>query len=213
MPIAALACALLPGLAKAQSYPPVWSNVGNYVPGDMVTDYGNVYRCIKSVNTHYLDPSKTYANWELYYVRNNTTLMVGVEQTFPTLAAAWANAQNCHIAEGVYLHLSISTTNGNLSENLGSGINLDQPCGANISIIGDNENNINFTSLNGIMLDTGHSIGLVSGITLTGNSPNFSTGIALTTNATIGTVTESTIQDCQTAIDVDQGARVHARTQ
>ncbi len=209
LPIAAVACAFLPNLAEAQSYPPVWSNTGTYAAGDMVTDYGNIYRCIKTVSTHYLDPSKTYQNWELYYVRNNTTLVIGTGQSFPTLAVAWTFGQNCHIAEGVYLHLSISTANGNLNENLGSGINLDQPCGASISIIGDNQSNINFTSLQGIELDTGHSIGLISGITLTGSNQNTGSGVYLTTNASIGTLTESTVLNSWTPIRVDQGARLH----
>ncbi len=207
--ILALVCASVPCMANAQSYPPVWSNTGTYVAGDMVTDYGNVYRCIKSVTTHYLDPSKTYSNWELYYVRNNTTLVIGVGQTFPTLVTAWTYAQNCHVAQGVYLHLSISTATANLSENLGNGINLDHPCGASISIIGDNENNINFTSLTGIDLDNGHTIGLISGITLSGTNFGLGSGIDLSYNATIGTLTETTIQNSHTPIFVDSGAKLH----
>lgn len=201
------ACFLLPGVAKAQSYPPVWNNTSNYVAGDMVTDYGNVYRCLKPVTTHYLDPSKTYQDWELYYVRNNTTLVIGVGQTFPTLTAAWTYAQNCHIAEGAYLHLSISTANGNLNEDLGTSINLDQPSGASISIIGDNPNNIDFTSLNGIQLDSGHELAVISGIQLTGTG--IGNGITLTGNASIETVNGTNIAACANAISVDQGARIH----
>lgn len=79
-----------PGASPAQSYPPVWNNTAHYVAGDMVTDYGNVYRCISAVTTPYLDPSKTYQHWELNYVRSGTTITIGIGQPFPTLETAWA---------------------------------------------------------------------------------------------------------------------------
>ncbi len=78
--------------------------------GDLVTDYGNIYRCEVTVSTPYLDPSKTYKNWELFYVRSSTTLPIGVGQTFPDLATAWTYAHNARVAQGAYLHLSIVTS-------------------------------------------------------------------------------------------------------
>ena len=106
------------GHASAQTqFPPAFNNQATFQPGDLVTDYGNIYRCLTAVTKPYQDPSKYYKEWQLYYVRNNTTLSIGAGQTFPTLATAWTYIQNCHVADGAYLHLSISTTNAELVEN------------------------------------------------------------------------------------------------
>lgn len=162
-----------PCLLRAQSSPPVWNNTSNYVAGDMVTDYGNVYRCIKPITTHYLDPSKTYTNWELNYVRSGTTLTIGTGQTFPSLKTAWTFIENATIAQGAYLHLAISTANGPYSESLGLGMNLDHPFGSSISIMGDNAENVDFTSVtdaNAFTLDNSHAIGSISKMSFYGGS-------------------------------------------
>ncbi len=112
--------------AHAQTkFPPAWVNTATYAPGDLVTDYGNIYRCETTVTTPYLDPSKTYQDWELYSVRSGTTLTIGAGQTFPTLAIAWNYVRNCHIAMAAYLHLDIVTTTGNHSETFDAPLNLD----------------------------------------------------------------------------------------
>ncbi len=202
-------CLLLPARAHAQLSPPVWNNISNYAAGDMVTDYGNVYRCIAPVTTHYLDPSKTYTNWELFYVRSNTTLQVGVECNFPTFQIAWNFAQNAHIAQGAYLHLNITTFWGPLNESFPTGINLDAPCGASMSLIGDNSAQVVFTSPNGIQLDTGHSFGSVSGISLEGSSQFSGTGVALTGNSSIGSMSKTNIYNVNNSISVDRGAQLN----
>ncbi len=207
--LATLACSLIATRASAQSYPPVWTNTSSYVSGDMVTDYGNVYRCIKPVISHYLDPSKTYANWELYYVRSSTSVLIGQGQPFPDLATAWTYAKNCHIAEGAYLHLTISSADGPLSENLGNGLNLDHPSGANISIIGDSPGSIVLTSLNGLQLDTGHSIALISGIELKGSKYGMGTGLLVTGNASVGMLSNASITYSAVSIEAIEGGRIH----
>lgn len=162
-----------PNLLRAQSSPPVWNNTSNYVAGDMVTDYGNVYRCIKAVTTHYLDPSKTYSNWELNFVRSGTTVTIGTGQTFPSLKTAWTYVKNATIAQGAYLHLAISTAGAPYSESLGAGMNLDHPFGSSISILGDNKEDINFTSYagaNALTLDNSHAFGAISNMTFYGGS-------------------------------------------
>ena len=122
------------GHASAQTqFPPAFNNQSTFQPGDLVTDYGNIYRCLVAVTKPYQDPSKYYKEWQLYYVRNNTTLSIGAGQTFPTLATAWTYIQNCHVADGAYLHLSISTTNGELVENFSAPFLLDQISGSAIS--------------------------------------------------------------------------------
>lgn len=159
--------------AQAQTeFPPAYNNQAHYAPGDLVTDYGNLYRCNVAVTKPYLDPSKTYKNWELYYVRNNTTITVGVGQTFPDLLTAWTYVRNCHIAEAAYLHLSIVTTGGNLDETFSAPLNLDHTSGAQIAIQGDNASKItlSFPGSNGLVIDSGHSFGTISNVSLVGGT-------------------------------------------
>lgn len=173
------------GSAHAQSYPPVWNNTSNYVAGDMVTDYGNVYRCIKAVNTHYLDPSKTYQNWELTYVRSGTTIVIGTGQPFPDLKTAWTYIENATIAQAAYLHLNISTANGTHSEQVGNGFVLNHPFGPKISIIGDSPSRITFatqTGSNGFVIDTGYTFGSLSNVGLESSTP---TGYGLLASGTL----------------------------
>lgn len=163
--------ALLPIRANAQTeFPPAYNNQAHYAVGDLVTDYGNIYRCEVAVTKPYIDPSKFYQNWELFYVRNNTTLVVGVQQTFPNLAVAWNYVRNCRVAPAVYLHLSISTANGLLNESINTQLNLNSDSGSQISIIGDSEANITLTFpySSGFYLDTNHAFGSISHLTLVG---------------------------------------------
>jgi hypothetical protein len=196
--------------SAAQSYPPVWSNTSKYAAGDMVTDYGNVYRCIKVVTTPYLDPSKTFANWELNEVRNNTTLTIGTGQTFPTLTAAWTNALNCRVAQGVYLHLSIVTTKGDFTENFTSAFSLDHGSAAGISIIGDQTANINlnFPNTNGFTIDSGCTFGALENYTLTQNPEANEQGVSLSQNSTITLVNNISFVGSTDPIYADTGSNV-----
>ncbi len=216
---AALAVLTMASAARAQTVPPVWNNVGSYSPGDMVTDYGNVYRCLKPVTTHYLDPSKSYAYWQLFYVRNNTTIVIGVNQPFPDLATAWTYVENCSVAEGVYLHLSISTANGLFSENFtGQGFSLDHPSGASISIIGDNPDNINLGggggfTYNGFVVDSGHGFGGISNVTINGpgnvvGSPGCA-GILATGNGSVASVSNVDINNFHDGVYAGLGGNVN----
>ncbi len=204
------ALATLIAAADAQVSPPVWSNTSKYVPGDMVTDYGNVYRCIKAVTTPYLDPSKTYTNWELNEVRNNTTLTIGTDQTFPTLTAAWTNAINCRVAQGVYLHLAIVTSKGDFSESFTSPFSLDHGAAAGISIIGDQVANINlaFSSSAGFTIDSGCTFGTLENFTLTQTSKDGQRGIALSQNSTIALVSNISFAGSDFPIYADTGSCV-----
>lgn len=173
-----------PSLLRAQSFPPVWNNTSSYVAGDMVTDYGNVYRCIRPVTTPYMDPSKDYTNWELNFARSNTTLLIGSGETFPTLATAWTYCENSRVAQGAYLHLNIVTTNGNFNETFASAFSLDHQSGSQVSIIGDNESNIDlsFPNSNGFTIDAGHGFQVISNLTISGGGP---TGISATQGGAI----------------------------
>jgi hypothetical protein len=177
----------VPAKGFSQAFPPVWSNTATYAGGDLVTDYGNIYRCIKDVTTPYLDPSKTYANWELYFVRNNTTIVIGTGQPFPSLTTAWTYSKNATIAQGAYLHLTISTANGDYAETMASPFSLDHPFGASISILGDHASKIKLTfSFIGFTLDSGHALGALSNVTLKG--PGGDIGLQATTGATMASV-------------------------
>ncbi len=150
-----------------------------------MTDYGNVYRCIKSVSTPYLDPSKDYANWELNFARSNTTLPIGSGETFPDLETAWKYCENCRVAQGAYLHLNIVTTNGDFNETFPSAFSLDHQSGAQVSIIGDNENNIGFSfpNSNGLTIDSAHGFQTISSVNISGQPAYL--GIAATQGAAI----------------------------
>src|SRR3984957_6448415 len=130
------------GLTQAASaqteFPPAYNNQAHYAVGDLVTDYGNLYRCELAVTKPYLDPSKTYKNWELFYVRNNTTIPIGAGQTFPTLAVAWKYVHNARVSQDAYLHLSIVTTNPDHAESFSAPLNLDMDNGGQVSLMGDN---------------------------------------------------------------------------
>jgi hypothetical protein len=193
--ITSLLCALaalLPAALQAQSYPPAWKSTGTYAIGDLAQENGNVYRAIRAVTAPNLDPAKYYTYWELYDVRANTTLLIGPEETFPTLVLAWNYALNGRISPAVYLHFQISTGHGDLNETFTSGFSLDHPYGANISILGDSAAKINFTfsalGSNGFVIDNGHTIAALSNMTLTGNEGN--DGLYAGNNANIGLITD-----------------------
>src|ERR1700722_15542065 len=146
--------------AHAQTeFPPAYNNQAHYAVGDLVTDYGNIYRCEAAVTKPYLDPSKTYKNWEMFYVRNNTTIPIGPGQTFPDLLTAWTYVKNARVATSAYLHLSIVTTNGLLIESFSAPLNLDMVNGSQVSIIGDTITNVqlSFQNSDGLTIDSNHS--------------------------------------------------------
>lgn len=197
-------------LAHAQTkFPPAYNNQATFAPGDLVTDYGNIYRCNVAVTKPYLDPSKTYENWEMFYVRNNTTLTIGIGQTFPDLATAWNYVHNARIAEGAYLHLSIVTTQGDFSESLNNPISLDMDNGSQVSIIGDNASNIQLTfpNTNGFNIDSGHSLGSISGLTLAGGNTSYA--ISATTSGSIANVSDLNITGFNYQIYADQTSNLN----
>jgi len=205
--VIAISLALLaawPSLARAQSYPPEWKSTSSYAIGDQVQLNGNVLRA-----THAVTPGGfKYDEWELWEVRANSNVMIGSGQTFTTFPAAWAYVQNARIAEGAYLHLYISTAKMAFSENFTSPVNLNHPFGANISIIGDNQADVNLSfSATGFTLDSGHSIALISGMTLTGSQTG--SAIQLIGNASIKAVTNVPISLFRIGIDSQQGSSIY----
>jgi hypothetical protein len=189
-----IAAYLFPALSQAQSYPPVFSSAATYVAGDLVQYGGNWYRAVKALTAHGPYPSAGYGSWELNYIRSNTTLLIGAEQTFPNVQAAWDFALNTRIADGAYLHLSISTAHGDLVNSFQGPFSLDHAFGAKISIIGDNTSNIflggstGFTG-NGFNIDNGHNLAMLSGITLVGQGlSGLGAGVSASGNASINLV-------------------------
>ncbi len=207
--IFALAAALCIGeKANAQSFPPAWVNTSHYAPGDMVTDYGNVYRCLKAVTTPYLDPSKTYADWELNYVRNNTTVLIGNSEPFPTLQAAWTYCLNARVADGVYLHLNIVSANKSFTETFSAPFSLDHGSGAKISISGDNYGyiSLDFSLSNGFVIDGSHSIASISGVTVNGHGY---IGITATQGASISSMSNDVVSGFGTSFYASLGGSLN----
>ncbi len=202
-----LGLVLFPALSKAQSYPPSWSNSAIYAVGDLVQLGGNWYRALKSGSGS--NPATTYANWELNYVRSNTTLMIGTGQTFPTLAAAWTYAGYSRVADGAYLHFYISSAHGSYSESFAAPFLLDHGSGARIAILGDlpAEVVLNFNNTNGLIVDTGHSINTISGLTIQ-NLSGMPTGDGLKVDldATVSSVQNTNILGFQHGVHVTQNA-------
>jgi hypothetical protein len=169
-----LALLFTPFRASAQSYPPAWSATATYSVGDQVQLNGNIYRAIKAVTTPNLTPSTFYTYWELYNVRSNTTLLIGADEPFANLQVAWNNILSAKISDGVYLHLYISTHHANLTETFSAPFSLDHNSGSRISILGDVQANITFSfpSSNGFVIDSGHSLGNITNVTLSGTTSN-----------------------------------------
>lgn len=197
--------------AQAQSYPPAWNSSASYATGDQVQIAGNVYRAIGPGINH--NPATAYASWELHEVRANTTLMIGIGQTFPSTVVAWKYIQNAAIDQGAYVHLVISTANGLYRETWANTFNLDHPFGASISLLGDNNSRIDITSqvqtTACVLIDTGHSFGTLANFYLIGNT----IGIHAATNASINNLAGVTIQGCNNdSVLADLGAVINCAT-
>jgi len=177
--------------ALAQSYPPAWSSSSAYAAGDQVQLNGNVLRAVIPSTAG----SFIYSHWELWDVRANTTLMVGVGQTFTNLLTAWNYVHNARVTDGAYLHLYISTAHGAFSETFTSPFSLDQDSGANISIMGDKPGNIilTFSASNGFVIDSAHAFGTLENLTMNG-AANYS-GVAASNSATIGQIINLTVNN------------------
>jgi hypothetical protein len=194
-------------LARAQSYPPAWSGAASYVIGDQAQASGNVYRCIKAVSST-TGPTSDYAHWELYFVRANTTLTIGVQETFPSLASAWTYAQNAKVADGAYLHFYISSAHsgGVYSESFSAPLLLDHSSGARLAILGDSTGDtLSFGATNGIIIDTGHSFNTISTLTISGTGPD---GIKADYAATLSLLSNATISGFQNGVHALQGGAV-----
>jgi hypothetical protein len=215
-PVAAVALALLFLLsgsvsAAAQSYPPSWGSTTHYAVGDVVQTGGNWYRAIKAITTPNHNPATDYADWELNFVRSNTTLMIGTGETFPTLVAAWTYALNSRVADGSYLHFYISTTNAKHTESLAAPFLLDHSCGTRMAILGDNESNItfNFNFTNGLIIDTGHSFNTLSGFNIANTGAgNTNDGIKVDLQASIDAVENLTVNGFSNGIHVSQNGSI-----
>jgi hypothetical protein len=194
--------------AQAQTFPPVWSASSSYVEGDLVQLGGNCFRASKSVTGK--NPNIAYNFWELTFVRNNTTLMIGTGQTFPTLASAWSYIVNARVSDGAYLHLYISSVNGDFSETFTTSFLLDQASGARVAILGDSSANdvLTFNGVNGLVIDTGHSFNTISGITIKGNETGGTDGIEAGSQSSISSLSSLVVDGFTRDIDVTQGANI-----
>jgi hypothetical protein len=199
----------IPCSGHAQSYPPAYSAASHYAIGDLAQTGGNVYRAIKAV-TGGSGPLFDYTDWQLESVKTNTTLLIGASQVFPTLTAAWNYCLNARVADGVYLHLYISTANGNYTQTFSSPFLLDHGSGPRMAILGDNQANIQLNcapDVTGFIVDTGHSFNTLSGLTLNGGSGS-GDGIKADFDATISSIGNTNIFSFNNGIHAQQGASV-----
>ncbi len=179
--------------ACAQSFPPVWNSTASYAAGDIVQYGGNWYRAMTAITTHYVNPATTYGSWELNYARSNTTLLIGVGQSFSSLQNAWLFAHNARVADGAYVHFDIITTKGAFNETFTLPFSLDQGSGANMSIVCDHpaNNTLTFSGSNGFTIDSGHAFGLLENLNLVG-TPDYS-GIYATNSASLTEAANCTV--------------------
>ncbi len=207
----AAATLCLPGLSRAQAYPPTWSASATYAAGDLVQYGGNWYRSVKALAAHGPYPASGFGSWELNYVRSNTTLVIGMDQPFTSFQDAWAFALEARIADGAYLHLDISSAHGTLYDTFGGPFSLDHAFGAKISIIGDNSADIflggssGFAG-NGFTIDSGHNLSLISNVSVLGSgAKNTGVGISANGNASLH-CTGVAIYSFMTGAQATQGA-------
>lgn len=197
--------------AHAQTNPPGWSSSAAYAVGDQAQLGGNVYRCIKAAPAGMGAPTANYTNWELLLVRSNTTLMLGLGQTFPTLTAAWNYALNTRVADGAYLHFYISSAETGFYESFPSTLILDHGSGARMAIIGDSTANdvLSFVG-SGVVVDTGHSFNTISGISIECQSGGSSlTGLAVNSEGSISNVASVSFLGFATAVSASHNSSVN----
>ena len=201
----------LVSVGTAQTSPPAWSATATYSIGDQAQMNGNIYRAIKAVGTAGLKPTVAYRYWELYYVRANTTLVIGVGQTFPDLVSAWNYGLNATIAGSAALTLYISTAKGNFNETFTGGFALDHAFGARITIEADHADNTNltFTNTSGFYLDSGHAIGFIGDLQLTSASTGGYTAFYLSGNASIFETFGMIFNNFYAAVYVEKGAQIN----
>ncbi len=196
--------------AEAQSYPPAWNSASLYAVGDTVQVGGNWYRCIKPT-TSALSPLNEPAYWELSVVRSDTTILVGPGQTFTSFTTAWNYALNARVADGAYLHFYISSAKGNFSQAFTAPLLLDHGSGARVAILGDNQANdvLSFPGTNGVIVDTGHSLNTISGITINDTKVGLSeVGIKVGFNASISNVASATVDNFPLSVMTYQGGGI-----
>jgi hypothetical protein len=195
---------------QAQSNPPAWSASATYAVGDQAQVAGNVYRCIKASMPNAAPPATNFTNWELSFVRANTTLMIGAGQTFPNLVNAWDYALNCKVADGSYLHFYIVSVQANFQETFSAPLVLDHASGARMAIIGDKAASIMLSFAgNGLVIDTGHSLNTISNLTIEcQSSAPPTTGISVDSDATISSVSGVTISGFGTCVSASHNATV-----
>jgi hypothetical protein len=187
----------------------MWNATSHYAIGDQVQLGGNIYRAIAAITA--TNPSTDYAHWELNYVRANTTLIIGVGQTFPTLTAAWTYAINARVADGSYLHFAISTSNGPYNQNFAAPFLLDHASGPRIAIIGDSLVNISltFSSPNGLVIDSTHSLNTLANIRVIGTNLSAQTcGLKANSGATVSSISNVEVHGFQTGVQSTQGASI-----
>lgn len=174
---ATLSLAFLVGIqiADAQQSPPLYNSSATYHYGDMVYFDGNYYRAILPGSAGFSGSGSWTSKWELAYATRPMTLIVtqSSNSEFPTLESVWNYIKDAQIAQGVTLTIQI---NGPFSEHFTKPLVLNHAYGSQIRISGLDANNINLifdepqtgggSGFNGIVVDRGHTLSLLSNVTI-----------------------------------------------
>ncbi len=172
---------------------------------------GNWYRAVISLGAHGPYPANAYGDWELNFVRSNTTLTIGSGQGFADLLRAWTFAKSARIADTAYLHLQIVTSKAAFTQTFSAPFSLDHGSGALISISGDNPSLINLTfKTSGFTIDGGHALGGISNVSINGpgsaQTPNI--GITASTGASILSISNTYFSSFNVGVFADSNANI-----
>jgi len=221
----ALLCLFACASGLCQSYPPEFATSQAYAKGDQVQYAGNTFRALGPVSPSSNYPTKDYSDWEMIYVRANTSLIIGTANSFPTLQIAWNYIQNTKVADGAYLHLVIAAPNTGhkeplpvgYSESFSGGFCLNHSSGANIALVSTIAGGatLNFTGgTSGFFLSGGHTFGGIFGnalLTLKGvvsASPTY--GVQVNDSSHLEALDQLTIDTFQEGVEAGPGSSINA---
>jgi len=203
---------LLSALGVAQSNPPVFSTTTSYQKGAEIQYAGNTFRALNAVSASSNLPTTDYNDWELYFVRADTTLMIGPSQTFPDIPTAWTYLLNATIADGAYVHMIVGA-GGADTENLSGPLILNHRNGANISIV----NNFGLVELQfptgsaGIVISNGHKFGGIfgqTGLYILGTSGTY--GVQVNQNSTLSHCDELVINGFGEGMEAGSNSSIYS---
>jgi hypothetical protein len=196
----------LSSLAIAQTNPPAWSSTASYKIGDIVSYEGIDFQCLLNETTTHPNPHVP-ADWDIYFVYSgNVTVPVGPTAACTSLTSAWSYIKYARIAVGASITISLQS---NYSESFNTSFSLDHPFGAQIFIIGNDTSQIaSFPKAGaGFVLDTGHTLGGLEGLTIVGptKGSNGTPAVEVKDKALLSNASNLYIQSFDIGLETDSG--------